>query len=440
MRFSKTGTLVAMAAASALLLTACSGTANGGAATGDTVVPKTDGKGKTITVWTMQDDYDAATIAAINAEFEKQTGAKVNIQEQQWNGITTKISTALATSTPPDVLDLGNTQVASFAENGGLLDLTPYKKDLQQGQTWVTGLEEPATVDGALYAVPSFAGSRAVLYNKKIWAAAGVTEAPTTYAELTAALDKVKAANTEADFSPLYFPGQNWQASLQWVWDAGGDIATVKNGTWSGALSSPEAQKGLEAWKDFQNTYSTPASQTLDVQSPAQVQVFADGKTSAIIATYGLISQVLKANPALTADDLGAFALPGISGKPQPVLIGGSDWGIPTKTTNKDLALQWTKIAASPTIQKDFVFGSNGWIPNSTELATEIGATLDPTRKAFFDATQISRATPAAARWADLEGDKSINNLFTSIASGAKSAKDAAATFDQATDKTLNKK
>ena len=66
-----------------------------------------DGK---LTVWVMQGDQSEATIKAINDQFTKETGVEVNIQNQQWKDISTKITTALSTSTPPDVLDLGNTR------------------------------------------------------------------------------------------------------------------------------------------------------------------------------------------------------------------------------------------------------------------------------------------------------------------------------------------
>ena len=114
-------------------------------------------------------------------KFTKETHAKVNVQTQQWSGIGTKITTALSTSTPPDVVDLGNTDVASFAASGGLLDLTANQKELEAGQTWLSGLEDPAVVGGKLYAVPSFAGDRVVLYNKTMWAKDGITSAPTSY-------------------------------------------------------------------------------------------------------------------------------------------------------------------------------------------------------------------------------------------------------------------
>ncbi|BCJ48482.1 ABC transporter substrate-binding protein [Actinoplanes ianthinogenes] len=431
---------VALCTATLLTLAACGGggTSSGGDDGSPKTVPNTRGEGKTLTVWIMDGDYTEATVKAINDQFTQATGAQVDVQIQQWEGITTKISTALSTSGTPDVLDLGNTQVPGFAANGGLLDLTPYRDDLRQGRNWLAGLEEPATVDKALYAVPGFAGARAVIYNKKTWAAAGVTTAPTTYAELTAALDKVKAKNSAADFSPFYMPGQYWFAGLQFMWDAGGDIATSEGGTWKGGFSTPAGQKGLNDFKTFQNTYSSKASQAIDTITPDQNQVFADGKTSAILSTTGSLGLIQKANPKIKPEDLGTFPLPGLSGKAQPVMLGGSDWGIATKSDTQELALQWVKIAASPAVQDKNVFGNDGWIPNSTEGIQAAQPSLDEQKKGFFTAALNSKATPAAAQWPTLEGDKSINQVFSAIASGAKSPADAGKEFDSHLETTLN--
>lgn len=442
MRTSKIAMAGALGLAAIVALSACSsgGTASAGGGSTKTV-PDAKGSGKTLKVWVMTGDYHDETIAAINKEFTKKTGAKVDVQIQQWDGITTKVSTALATSTPPDVLDLGNTQVASYAANGALLDLTPYKKDLAQGQTWLTGLSDPATIDGKLYGVPGFAGARAVIYNKTMWANAGVTTAPTTYDELTADLDKVAAANkSTADFSPFYLPGQYWYAGMQFVWDAGGTIATAKGDSWTPGLGSAKAQKGLADFKSFQNKYSSPASQTLDTDSPDQDQLFADGKASAILHTNGAIGLIQKANPALKDSDLGSFPFPGKSGKTQPVMLGGSDWGIAAKSKNSDLALAWAKIAASPSIQSKWVYGSDGWIPNSNEGIKKADSTLSDLNKGFFNAALNSRATPANGNWTNLEGDRSINQLFSAIASGSKTPQAAAKSFDTAVDKQLNSK
>ncbi|MFG2820960.1 extracellular solute-binding protein [Kitasatospora sp. NPDC048365] len=435
MRHSRLPAALAVLAATAVL-TSCSSAGTTGSAA-HSVAPGS-GAGKTLQVWVMDGDYSDETLKAINDRFTQQTGAKVDVQVQSWDGIETKVTTALATSTPPDVLDIGNTQVAGFAANGGLLDLTAYGHDLRQGQTWVEGLEGPATVDGKLYAVPGFAGARAVIYNKEMWAKAGITAAPTTYAQLVDDLRKVKAANPGADFSPLYFPGQNWYAAMQFVWDAGSDFAAHSGGKWSGSMSSAQAQTGLADFKAFQNEFSAAASRTVDVKTPDQVQVFADGKASAIIATSGFIGRIQKANPKLTDDTLGTFPLPGKSGKTQPVMIGGSDWGIAARSKNAGLALAWTTIAASPDVQSKWIVGKEGFIPNSAEGIKTASATLPPLKKPFFDAALNSKATPANADWGQLEGNKDVNNLFSAVASGAKTPQDAAAAFDAAATKALN--
>jgi len=419
-------------------LTACSSGSSQGPDSPQAVPTGSKAAGKKITVWVMQDDYTDKTLNAINAQFTKETGATVDVQTQQWDGITTKITTALSTSTPPDVLDLGNTQVASFAATGGLADLTSYKKDLQQGQTWLGGLVEPATVDGKLYAVPGFAGARAVIYNKTMWQKAGVTSAPTTMSELESDLAKVRSAHTGGDFSPFYLPGQDWYVAMQFVWAAGGDLATTSGGKWTGGMSTPQAQKGLQAFKKFQNAYSSKASQTLFTDTPDQNQVFADGKTSAIVSTNGAIANIQKANPSLKNSDLGTFALPAAEGGTQPVMLGGSDWGIAAKSQNQQLALQWAKIAASPQIQNKWVFGNDGWIPNSTQATKAAGANVPALTKGFFDAALRSKATPASPQWATIEGTKDVNNFFSSIASGKQSVADAAKSFDGKLNKTLN--
>lgn len=431
------------AGAALLVLAGCSSSGNGGGPSGASTIGAVDGTGKTITVWAMNGDLSDATLKAINDEFTKETGAKVDVEMQAWDGIVSKITTALATSTPPDVVDLGNTQVPSYAASGGLLDLTPYQADLAQGQTWIGGLADPAKVDGKLYAVPSFAGDRAVIYNKTKWAAAGITQAPTTYEELTADLDKLKAANTAADYSAFYLPGKYWYDAVQWVWDAGGEIATQgSDGKWTAGFADAKAQKGLSDFQKFQNAYSTPASQTLNTTTPDpdQDQVFADGKTDAIVGNSWEIGVIEKDNPQITDADLGSFPFPGTSGKAQPVMLGGSDWGIAAKSQNQQLALVWAKIAASPDIQKNYVYGKDGWIPNSTEGIAAAQSSVKPLQSGFFTAALNSKSTPASADWATIEGDNSITDFFAAIASGSKSTADAASSFDSHIESTLNAK
>ncbi|MBB5897209.1 extracellular solute-binding protein [Kutzneria kofuensis] len=393
-------------------------------------------QGKAITVWLMDGDLSDKAVAAINTAFEKATGATVTVQVQEWDNINTKISTALAQDSTPDVLEIGNTDVPLFAANGALADLTDHKADLSAGQAWLPGLAGPATVDGKIYAAPLFAGNRAVIYRKSIWAKAGVTAPPATFAELTADLDKVKAANPDPAFAAFNFPGQYWYGALQFVWDAGGQLATQDGRKWTGALEKPAAQQGLKAWQQFQNTYSGAASRNVDTKAPDQAAMFAQGATSAILDTS--VNTILKDNPSIK-DDIGTFPFPSATaGRTQPVFLGGSDLGVAAKSRNQDLALAYLKAAADPAVQRSAIAGIDGWTPVSTQVIDQVTPSLPPLSAAFFAAAKSSGSTPATPGWATVESDKSINTFFADIATGRKSVADAARDFDAHLDQALN--
>ncbi|MFE9425902.1 extracellular solute-binding protein [Kitasatospora sp. NPDC006697] len=423
---------VAVCGLSVALLTAACGSGASGGGEDASAAPRT------LTVWLMDGDLTPDSVNAVDTAFEQATGAKVNVQVQEWANINARISTALAQDNPPDVIDLGNTDVPLFAANGGLADLTAQRADLSAGQSWLPGLVDPATVDGKLYAAPLFAGNRAVLYNKAGWAKAGITAPPKDFAEFTQDLDRIKAANTAPDFSPIYLPGQYWFAALQFVWDAGGQLAARDGGgKWTGQLESPAAQQGLAAWKDFQNAYSPTASRNVDTKSPDQAAMFAQGTTATIVDTS--INTILKDNPGMK-DQIGTFPFPSVAqpGKDQPVFLGGSDLAIAARSHNQKLALAYLKAAASPAIQSSAIVGTDHWTPVSTQLLDSAASQLPPTSAAFLQAAHSSVGTPATPGWATIESDLSINQFFADIATGRKTPAQAAKDFDAHLDQALN--
>ncbi|WP_052377421.1 extracellular solute-binding protein [Bifidobacterium bombi] len=229
---------------------------------------------------------------------------------------------------PPDVIDLGNTQVAGIAQTGGLLDLTAWKDKLSGGDTWVKGLEKPATVNSRLYGIPAFAAARAVIYNQKVWADATITREPKNWDEFIRDLDKLRSRNAnDPNFVPFYLPGQMWYSTLQFIWDAGGDVARQEDGDWKGSTSNPRTRRGLEEWKSFQNTYSSEASRTADSLDPDMEQLLADGNTGAILSNSASILAIERDNPDIGRDDLASFAMPGRSGRNQPSMVAGFGLG-----------------------------------------------------------------------------------------------------------------
>jgi maltose-binding protein MalE len=123
----------------------------------------------------MNGSAPQSVIDGVNADFKaKHPNVTVNVEIQQWSDVGTKLDTAFAGSTPPDVMELGNTLVAKYAAAGALQDIGSKKSSYDNSATWLQSLTDSCTLAGKLYCVPYYAGSRAVIYRKDLFDAAGV--------------------------------------------------------------------------------------------------------------------------------------------------------------------------------------------------------------------------------------------------------------------------
>ncbi len=192
-----TGTLVL-----ALGLAACSsGGGSGSEGTGGD--DATDFSGETLTVWIMEGtnpDADAF-FDEVTTAFKDETGADLQIEFQPWASAHDKFTTAIAGGTTPDVAEVGTTWTGEFADVGALADLSDRIADAGLEDDLVPGLVESATLDGGVYGMPWYAGVRSVVYRADLFEAAGI-ETPTSWDELVAAADALKAANPEIIRSP----------------------------------------------------------------------------------------------------------------------------------------------------------------------------------------------------------------------------------------------
>ena len=390
---------------------------------------------KDITVWLMNGSAPDAVIKRVNAQFNQaHPNTAVKIQIQQWDGIQEKTTTGLASNNPPDVLEIGSTLVSKFADSGGLEDLSGKKADLG-GDTWLQGLTDAGTLDGKLYGIPYYAGDRAVLYRKDLFAKAGITTLPTDRAGLVAAMAKLQAKyGSDKQFSALYFPGQYWYAALPFIWDEGGEVAVQDNGQWKGTLDSQQSQAGLSALKDIVTKYSkAPVNGNENDNDPAVP--LGEGKAGMIIDAGWKVGTVEKAHPELKGQ-IGVFAVPSKNaGQTAPVFLGGSNLAVSAGSDAPELAYEWIKILAGTKAQTDLAT-TGGVIPNSTSLLTLHAK--DPVLSVFDQAAKNSRSTPSTPKWANVESGTVLQDMLVSIFSGKKSVADATTDATEAVTKTLN--
>jgi N,N'-diacetylchitobiose transport system substrate-binding protein len=390
---------------------------------------------KDITVWLMNGSAPDAVVKAVNADFTAaHPGTTVKVEIQQWDGVQEKITTALAGNNPPDVLEIGNTLVSKFAESGGLRDLTDKKADLG-GDAWLQGLADAGTLDGKLYGVPYYAGDRAVIYRKDLFARAGITSPPADRASFVAAAEKLqKTFGSDPRFSALYFPGQYWYAALPFVWDEGGDVAVKEGDSWKGALDSPESQAGLSWLKDVVTKYSkAPVNGNENDNDPAVP--LGEGKAAMMIDPGWKVGVVLKNKPALK-NQIGVFPIPGkTAGKSAPVFLGGSNVAVAEGSDAPDLAYDYVKLLAGDKAQTQLAT-VGGVIPNKTTLL-DLHA-KDPILSVFDTAAKNSKFTPATPKWANVESSTILQDMLVAIFSNRKSVAEATREASAAITKTLN--
>lgn len=414
---------LAVAAVAALSLTtvaACGGSdGDNAAADGPT----------TIDVWLMKGSVSDDFLKRFTDDFAaKHPDVKANVQIQEWNGIGPKIIGALASKDAPDVIEVGNTQVAQYSASGGVKDLTDKKADLK-GDDWIEGLAGPGLYEGKQYGIPYYAANRVVVYRKDLFQAAGVTP-PKTRDEWIATTTKLNTGGNQG----IYLPGQNFYVLSGFIWDEGGDLAVKDGDQWKGALSTPEALKGMEFYKQIQALGKGPKDS--DEAKPTQTDVFAQGKVAQMIAVPGAAELIAQANPALK-DKLGFFPIPGkTADKPGAVFTGGSDLIIPEASDAHDAAYTFIKELAGEQWQTDLA-KSMKYVPNRTSLAASVGA--DEGVAAMAAGAANGKATPNSPNWAAVEAKNPIKEYQTKVLTGGDPAA-AAKAADEIITQALNTK
>ncbi|KUN90348.1 sugar transporter [Streptomyces bungoensis] len=366
-------------------------------------------KGQTLTVWTMDGSAPEQWTKDVQAAFEKKTGAKLKFETQKWDGIQQKITTALSESNPPDVLEVGNTQTPAYAATGGLAELGDLKQQI--GSDWTPSVSHSSVYDGKQYAAPWYFANRVVIYNKKIWAKAGIKDTPKTRDEFFKDLD---AIGKKTGAEPLYLPGQNWYFFDGLTIGQGADLVKKQGDTYVSNLGDPKVSAAMEIYKKYASYSKAPKDK--DEATPQQAQVFAKGKTGAFIGMGWEAGTAVQANKSIEKD-LGYFTIPGATaGKPEGVFLGGSNLAVAQGSKKQALAKEFLKIALSDQYEGELA-KLNGVIPNKQSLETNLKG--NAVAEAAAPGAAAGGTTPLIPEWAAVENTPNpIKSYMTAVLNG----------------------
>lgn len=160
-----------------------------------------------------------------------------------------KLLIALSGGTAPDLARVDIIWVPELADQGALANLDEVMPDFASySEQFLPGPLSTNLYNGKHYGLPLDTNTRVLIYNKDMFAAAGITDAPKTMDEFVTACEKIKALGPD---KYCFADGGTYAWAVNpWIWSFGGDVTDAGISTASGMFNGPETVAAYQFLKD----------------------------------------------------------------------------------------------------------------------------------------------------------------------------------------------
>ena len=329
---------------------------------------------------TIADDFHAAN-----------PGITVSVQTINWNDFDTKVQTMVQNQQYPDITE--GDYFPNYAQEGLLYKMSDVLSDAGNPMPVFSKL---GSYEGAQYGIPFTTSSRAFFYNKKLFAAAGIADAPKTWDEVMADAGKIKAQGHIGYALPLG-PEEAQAETLLWFLGNGGGYQDAK-GEW--AINSPQNVEAMQfVTKLVQSGGTEPNPGTKN--RAAMLDQFAHGQVGMMNGLTALLPMIKQAG-VLAPADWGTAAITGKSG-PLDKTLGVCDFTAAFKGdgTKQAAIKKFLDFAYQDKYQIAFATQYN-LLPGTTSAAAAISQQV-PALGAFVAALPKAVQYPNDTAWAQVK-------------------------------------
>ncbi|MCU1441007.1 MAG: transporter substrate-binding protein [Rhodoglobus sp.] len=364
--------------------------------------PEGDAEGP-VTVWVMGDSGENfETLVA-------DSGIEVEVVAIPWDSIDEKLTTAVASGSGPDILQIGLSKLATFAEAGALLPLDDLIGDYPglAADNFPVGVAGLSTaVDGQTVSIPWVSDTRVLFTRTDILAENGIDSPPSTWDELRDAA-KTLAARGEGQYG-YYIP--QWDAPLpvEMTWSMGGDVIDADGNV---DFDTPEFAAAVDLYTGLYADGSVPVNGDFD-----QTQGFISGVAPMLVSGPYLGKGIADSAPELDGK-WQASPLPAGDGG-SVSLFAGSNLGVWYNTDQKDASLKLLEYVSQPEQQLAW-YELTGELPTVNAALEDASLNSDPNVKVYTEQLATAKVLPIVAGWDGIVGTELLNALNSIVLTGA---------------------
>jgi arabinogalactan oligomer/maltooligosaccharide transport system substrate-binding protein len=282
-------------------------------------------KAVTITFWQTMNEQETVTLNALVQKFEaSHSGINVNLVAVPFDQRDAKFSAAAQAGKAPDVMRAEIADVANWAAQGFLADITSKVSKADQAD-YLPSAFAYDKFQGKIWGIPQVTDAPALLYNKALFKKAGIKTPPKTMDQLAADCGKFGAGKG------IFIRGDSYFIQ-PWLWAYGGDllnysgktILVANKGSVAGLTAYVKLFKSKCAFpdKDFSNDYGNMQT------------AFKNGQVAMIVNGPWSTADILSGPAFKSSSNLGVAPVPkGPSGQGSPV-GGHSYWTRRTRSSS----------------------------------------------------------------------------------------------------------
>jgi len=237
-----------------------------------------------ISIWEGYTGAEGKAFAHLLAQYHRQhPGVQVTSLFVNNDNTLQKVLTAVRGGSAPDIAYLYGSWAPNVAQIPQVVTLTKVvaKPSVNWNDFWV-GERDVATVNGRVIGIPALVDNLAVVYNKKLFAKAGLSDPSPdwTWAQFQADAKKLTSPAIKQFGTAYVTPGTedtvwHWEALL---WEAGGHLLTPDN-----KKAAFDSQAGLASLTTLRTMSVTDKSMYLDPTDSAYANLFNSGHIGMLV-------------------------------------------------------------------------------------------------------------------------------------------------------------